>query len=369
MTNKKLKLAAMSVALTACVAAQPMAAHAVEGPDSVEDNAVPQAEPAPVEGKTAEGEVEGEEEKQEEFVPPENDEAKKDDQAPAFGPGTKTDDITIDYKPAEKPEEPGETDETENPDGTYVKGDVIDNSKKDEATGKDGKIGEATKEETPDSSSSTTVVDPDAEVKKGESVVGKDEDGNTTITTPTETTGTQTTTTTGTGKADSETTITDTEKGDKIDLNKELKNKDGEVDKPTWETKTDDKLGDYTVKEVEPSEDGNSKTLTLTKTDDSAPEKEMSAEDYKKISFGFRPDNRFFIFRDAAAKKTGFSFRIPFGQAAIHPIQLIHLLLSPVRILFLLIAPVGQASAHFPQPVQEAFAFGTTLRLPRRLYS
>ena len=99
MTNKKLKLAAMSVALTACVAAQPMAAHAVEGPDSVEDNAAPQAEPAPVEGKTAEGEVEGEEEKQEEFVPPENDEAKKDDQAPAFGPGTKTDDIIIDYKP------------------------------------------------------------------------------------------------------------------------------------------------------------------------------------------------------------------------------------------------------------------------------
>lgn len=43
MTNKKLKLAAMSVALTACVAAQPMAAHAVEGPDSVEDNAAPQA--------------------------------------------------------------------------------------------------------------------------------------------------------------------------------------------------------------------------------------------------------------------------------------------------------------------------------------
>ena len=128
MTNKKLKLAAMSVALTACVAAQPMAAHAVEGPDSVEDNAAPQAEPAPVEGKTAEGEVEGEEEKQEEFVPPVNDEAKKDDQAPAFGPGTKTDDIIIDYKPAEKPEEPGETDETENPDSTYVKGDVIDNN-------------------------------------------------------------------------------------------------------------------------------------------------------------------------------------------------------------------------------------------------
>lgn len=278
MTNKKLKLAAMSVALTACVAAQPMAAHAVEGPDSVEDNAAPQAEPAPVEGKTAEGEVEGEEEKQEEFVPPENDEAKKDDQAPAFGPGTETDDITIDYKPAEKPEEPGETDETVNPDGTYVKGDVIDNSKKDEATGKDGKIGEATKEETPDSSSSTTVVDPDAEVKKGDPVVGKDEDGNTTITTPTETTGTQTTTTTGTGKADSSTTITDTKKGEEINLDDEL----GKDVRPDWSTDEKAKLGDYTVKEVEPSEDGNSKTLTLKKT--SEPEtKKMSAEDVAKL--------------------------------------------------------------------------------------
>lgn len=294
MTNKKLKLAAMSVALTACVAAQPMAAHAVEGPDSVEDNAAPQAEPAPVEGKTAEGEVEGEEEKQEEFVPPVNDEAKKDDQAPAFGPGTKTDDIIIDYKPAEKPDETGksgedgetdgsegsgETDETENPDGTYVKGDVIDNSKKDEATGKDGKIGEATKEETPDSSSSTTVVDPDAEVKKGDPVVGKDEDGNTTITTPTETTGTETTTTTGTGEAKSETTITDTKKGEEINLDDEL----GKDVRPDWSTDEKAKLGDYTVKEVEPSEDGNSKTLTLTKTDDSAPEKEMSAEDIAKL--------------------------------------------------------------------------------------
>lgn len=293
MTNKKLKLAAMSVALTACVAAQPMAAHAVEGPDSVEDNAAPQAEPAPVEGKTAEGEVEGEEGKQEEFVPPVNDEAKKDDQAPAFGPGTKTGDIIIDYKPAEKPEEPGksgedgeadgsegsgETDETENPDGTYVKGDVIDNSKKDEATGKDGKIGEATKEETPDSSSNTTVVDPDAEVKKGDPVVGKDEDGNTTITTPTETTGTQTTTTTGTGKADSSTTITDTKKGEEINLDDEL----GKDVRPDWKTDKDAKLGGYTVDKVEPAKDGNSKTLTLKKTSEPKT-KEMSAEDVAKL--------------------------------------------------------------------------------------
>lgn len=282
MTNKKLKLAAMSVALTACVAAQPMAAHAVEGPDSVEDNAAPQAEPvaeSPTPAPVAEeGEKQEEVGEQEEFVPPVNDEAKSEEQAPAFGPGTKTDDITIDYKPAEKPEEPGETDETENPDGTYVKGDVIDNSKKDEAPGKDGKIGESTKEETPDSSSSTTVVDPDAEVKKGESVVGKDEDGNTTITTPTETTGTETTTTTGTGKADSSTTITDTKKGEEINLDDEL----GKDVRPDWSTDEKAKLGDYTVKEVEPAKDGNSKTLTLKKT--SEPEtKKMSAEDVAKL--------------------------------------------------------------------------------------
>lgn len=222
-----------------------------------------------------------------------NEEAKSEEQAPAFGPGTKTDDITIDYKPAEKPEQPGksgedgeadgsegsgETDETENPDGTYVKGDVIDNSKKDEATGKDGKIGTATKEETPDSSSSTTVVDPDAEVKKGDPVVGKDEDGNTTITTPTETTGTETTTTTGTGKADSSTTITDTKKGEEIDLDDEL----GKDVRPDWKTDKDAKLGGYTVDKVEPAKDGNSKTLTLKKT--SEPEtKEMSAEDVAKL--------------------------------------------------------------------------------------
>lgn len=222
-----------------------------------------------------------------------NEEAKSEEQAPAFGPGTKTDDITIDYKPAEKPEEPGksgedgeadgsegsgETDETENPDGTYVKGDVIDNSKKDEATGKDGKIGEATKEETPEGSSSTTVVDPDAEVKKGDPVVGKDEDGNTTITTPTETTGTETTTTTGTGKADSSTTITDTKKGEEINLDDEL----GKDVRPDWKTDKDAKLGGYTVDKVEPAKDGNSKTLTLKKTSPTE-EKEMAAEDIAKL--------------------------------------------------------------------------------------
>lgn len=282
MTNKKLKLAAMSVALTACVAAQPMAAHAVEGPDSVEDNAAPQAEPAPVEGKTAEGEVEGEEEKQEEFVPPVNDEAKKDDQAPAFGPGTKTDDIIIDYKPAEKPDESGETDETENPDGTYVKGDVIDNSKKDEATGEDGKIGKATKTETVDPDASTT------EVEMGKTTTHPD--GSTT------TPGTQITTDQGTGEAKAETETETQETGDKqrdpekgqIDLNEEL----GDARKDlTWDgvdaeagkdQEEKAKFNGYTIQESKPSADGNSKELTLKKTE-TGKEKHLSAEDIAKL--------------------------------------------------------------------------------------
>ena len=73
MTNKKLKLAAMSVALTACVAAQPMA-HAVEGPDPAEDNAAPQAEPVAESSTPAPVAEEGEKQEkvgeQEEFTPP-----------------------------------------------------------------------------------------------------------------------------------------------------------------------------------------------------------------------------------------------------------------------------------------------------------
>ena len=37
--------------------------------------------------------------------------------------------------------------------------------------------------------------------------------------------------------------------------------------RPNWKTDKDAKLGDYTVDKVEPAEDGNSKELTLKKTD------------------------------------------------------------------------------------------------------
>lgn len=269
MTNKKLKLAAMSVALTACVAAQPLVAHAVDAPADPEGkDADPKA--ALEEGADLKGQEENAPEGKDQVEAPVNQEADKKEQEPAFAPDTESKDVEIDYKDPQP--------DPKDPDTTITEGDVIDTSKKDEATGKDGKIGEATKEETPDSSSSTTVVDPDAEVKKGDPVVGKDEDGNTTITTPTETTGTETTTTTGTGKADSSTTITDTKKGEEINLDDEL----GKDVRPDWKTDKDAKLGGYTVDKVEPAKDGNSKTLTLKKTSPTET-KEMSAEDVAKL--------------------------------------------------------------------------------------
>ncbi len=269
MTNKNLKLAAMSVALTACVAAQPLVAHAVDAPAEPEGkDADPKA--ALEEGADLKGQEENAPEGKDQVEAPVNKEAPKEDQEPAFAPDTESKDVEIDYKDPQP--------DPKDPDTTITEGDVIDTSKKDEETGETGKIGEATKEETPDSSSSTTVVDPDAEVKKGDPVVGKDEDGNTTITTPTETTGTETTTTTGTGKADSSTTITDTKKGEEINLDDEL----GKDVRPDWSTDEKAKLGGYTVDKVEPAKDGNSKTLTLKKT--SEPEtKKMSAEDVAKL--------------------------------------------------------------------------------------
>lgn len=272
MTNKKLKLAAMSVALTACVAAQPLVAHAVDAPADPEGkDADPKA--ALEEGsdqKDPEGKDPAQETGKDQVEAPVNQEADKKEQDPAFAPDTESKDVEIDYKDPQP--------DPKDPDTTITEGDVIDTSKKDEETGETGKIGEATKEETPDSSSSTTVVDPDAEVKKGDPVVGKDEDGNTTITTKTETTGTQTTTTTGTGEANSNTTITDTKKGEEINLDDEL----GKDVRPNWSTDEKAKLGGYTVDKVEPAEDGNSKTLTLKKTSPTET-KEMAAEDVAKL--------------------------------------------------------------------------------------
>lgn len=273
MTNKNLKLAAMSVALTACVAAQPLVAHAVDAPAEPESkDADPKA--ALEEGADLKGQEENAPEGKDQVEAPVNQEADKKEQEPAFAPDTESKDVEIDYKDPQP--------DPKDPDTTITEGAVIDTSKKDEESGKTGKIGEATKTETVDPDASTT------EVEMGKTTTHPD--GSTT------TPGTQITTDQGTGEAKAETEAKTTETGDKekdpekgqIDLNKEL----GEARKDlTWDgvdaeagkdQKEKAKYNGYTIQESKPSEDGNSKELTLKKTE-TGKEKHLSAEDIAKL--------------------------------------------------------------------------------------
>lgn len=273
MTNKKLKLAAMSVALTACVAAQPLVAHAVDAPADPEGkDADPKA--ALEEGADLKGQEENAPEGKDQVEAPVNQEADKKEQEPAFAPDTESKDVEIDYKDPQP--------DPKDPDTTITEGDVIDTSKKDEESGKTGKIGEATKTETVDPDASTT------EVEMGKTTTHPD--GSTT------TPGTQTTTDQGSGEAKAETETETQETGDKekdpekgqIDLNEEL----GDARKDlTWDgveaeagkdQEEKAKFNGYTIQESKPSEDGNSKELTLKKTE-TGEEKHLSAEDIAKL--------------------------------------------------------------------------------------
>ena len=273
MTNKNLKLAAMSVALTACVAAQPLVAHAVDAPAEPESkDADPKA--ALEEGADLKGQEENAPEGKDQVEAPVNQEADKKDQDPAFAPDTKSENVEIDYKDPQP--------DPKDPDTTITEGAVIDTSKKDEESGKTGKIGEATKTETVDPDASTT------EVEMGKTTTHPD--GSTT------TPGTQITTDQGTGEAKAETETKTTETGDKqkdpekgqIDLDQEL----GDARKDlTWDgveaeagkdQEEKAKFNGYTIQESKPSADGNSKELTLKKTE-TGKEKHLSAEDIAKL--------------------------------------------------------------------------------------
>ena len=303
MTNKKFKIAAMSMALTACVAAQPLMANAAdpdEGkepvPNAAEHGAsegsaiagnsraeepaaqnesadkVASTEPAS-QGSTGEESENKDSADKSKSVP----EEKKDEDKPLPALGTDSNDVKIDYKdPKPDPNDKNTT---------ITKGDVIDLSKKDELTGKDGKdIGDAAKTDTDDPSSTTTKVTPSTDEKD---ILGKTDDGSTLVK------GTETTVTEGTGEVDSKTEITDTKEGDvtsggQIDLDDEL---GADKDKLTWSISTVDKdgkqntVGGYDVDKVTNSEDGDSKEITLKKHH-TEEKNDMSAEDIAKLLDG-----------------------------------------------------------------------------------
>ena len=250
-----------------------MVAHAVDAPAEPESkDADPKA--ALEEGADLKGQEENAPEGKDQVEAPVNKEAPKEDQEPAFAPDTESKDVEIDYKDPQP--------DPKDPDTTITEGDVIDTSKKDEETGETGKIGEATKTETVDPDASTT------EVEMGKTTTHPD--GSTT------TPGTQITTDQGTGEAKAETKTETQETGDKqkdekkgqIDLDQEL----GEDrSKLTWDgvdaeagkdQEEKAKYNGYTIQESKPSADGNSKELTLKKTEPGE-EKHLSAEDIAKL--------------------------------------------------------------------------------------
>lgn len=278
MTNKKFKVAAMSMALTACVAAQPLIANAADEVDTASSNNTPAQTTDTSAGSGTEGS--GTESKSTESKSTESngteskgtesngtEDSTTDKPLPAFG--TDSDKVEIKYKDSEP--------DPEHKDITITEGDVIDTSKKDETTGETGKdIGDVKKSETDIPSSTTTKVTPSTDEKD---IISKAEDGSTLVK------GTEETVTKGTGKADSTTEIPDNKKNDEIDLDKEL---DADKGKLTWDISPTDKdgnqntIGGYNVDKVTDSKDGDSKEITLTKSN-TVNKDDMSDEDIMKL--------------------------------------------------------------------------------------
>ena len=332
MTNKKFKVAAMSMALTACVAAQPLIANAVEPGDANEPastangSAAPSEEPAAV-SESAPPAAAAESGNQSTSEPESTNESTSEKSGQetvkteeAFGddvdvkydhdhPQTdeKTGSTTLtgevvkkdeDKKDEDKKDETGDQGKA---DGGQKTGETVDETKPDEVVpptdgsnldkDEDKKSefgGSATKTETPDGKPevSAPVAKPGAEPrpdpdpdKKPTTDIGSD--GTITITTPTLTDGTQTTTTTGSGHAKAD-TEEKTPESTEIDLNEELgKNADIKwSDAETAEKGTP--VGDNGYKIDSVRTDGNKQTLTLIKED---PPKEgrMTSDDVAKL--------------------------------------------------------------------------------------
>ena len=294
MTNKKLKMAAMSVALTACVAASPLAANA-DAPEA-----------APGEPKTEPVAEETETKKEENTAEPQVNQEAKDAQKTLKDAEVKynKDNPTINPDGSQKldgvivtnPEGSGETGSGEtgsgetggetNPNpGSGETGSGETGGTTDPEQKKPEQIGTAEKTEKSETNVETKP-NPGAEPIVDTTTpptVEKNPDGSSVITQPTLTPGKETTTTTGSGEAKGN--LHEKEKEVKeIDLDKEL----GENPDISWDIKQGDKAvegKDYTVQEVK--NDGNKQTLVLRKEDTKTAE--MTAEDIAKLVDAEKP--------------------------------------------------------------------------------
>lgn len=286
MTNKKLKMAAMSVALTACVAASPLAANA-DAPEAApgEPKTEPVTEETKKEENTAEPQVNLEAKNAQETL--KDAEVKYNKDNPKDNPTTNPDGSQkLDGVIVTNPEGSGKTDPNPNPDsGETGSGETGGTTDPEQKKPEEVVIGTAEKTEKSETNVETKP-NPGAEPIVDTTTpptVEKNPDGSTAITQPTVTPGKETTTTTGSGTATGNLNEKE-EEVKEIDLDKEL----GENPDISWDIKQGDKAvegKDYTVQEVK--NDGNKQTLVLRKEDTKTAE--MTAEDIAKLVDAEKP--------------------------------------------------------------------------------
>ena len=285
MTNKKLKMAAMSVALTACVAASPLAANA-DAPEAApgEPKTEPVAEETKKEENTAEPQDNKQSEKAQETL--KDAEVKYDKEHPTTNPdgSQKLDGVIV-----TNPKGSGETGSGETGSGETGSGETGGTTDPEQKKPEEVVIGTAEKTEKTETNVETK---PNPGAKPIEDTttpptVEKNPDGSSTITQTTVTPGTETTTTTGTGtaKGDLDTVVTETPK-EKIDLKKEL----GEKPDISWDIQPGAEAvagKGYKVEDVTNTPDGNRQTLKLKKEEETTAE--MTAEDIAKLVDAEKP--------------------------------------------------------------------------------
>ena len=307
MTNKKFKVAAMSMALTACVAAQPLIANAAdENINSTDANvnesqsegespasapvAVASASSDPVTNKHDEGAVDviGDPDISVDYNH-DNDKVTKDDSSTTTeSTGTVNRDMPQESEPgAQQPSGDGQQDGNHETDlNNEQKGEPETDLNNEQEGSKDGgsetektPIGEAEKTETETKDTKLVLGEPTTTT-----TTTTNPDGSTTTTTTTTTDAALETTTKVEGEASAKTEEDSSEDVKKESLKEELDGKD-----LSWDTEPKTKFGDYTVTDAVEEEDG-SKTFTLTK-EDKIETGEMTGLDISKLIEAGYTDN------------------------------------------------------------------------------
>lgn len=310
MTNKKLKMAAMSVALTACVAASPLAANA-DAPEAAPEKTEPVAEETKKEENTAEPQVNQEAKNAQKTL--KDAEVKYDKEHPTTNPdgSQKLDGVIVTNPEGSGETGSGETGSGETGSGETGSGETGSGETGGETGNETGGSGETkpeekepeekepeqkkpeeveigTAEKTEKSETNVeTKPNPGAEPIKDNTppTVEKKPDGSSVITESTVTPGKEITTTTGSGEAKGDLHEKEKEVPKKdIDLTKEL----GEKPDISWNIeKGADAVNGYKVEDVTNSEDGNQQTLKLRKEEETTAE--MTAEDIAKLVDAEKP--------------------------------------------------------------------------------